>query len=79
MNRRRVVNEFNRLFLTGRITDALQSLSGCHNQKLQSLSISGMNTVNIMGGFFIIPLQRRRVLTTKKSPAPDIVFSKSKK
>jgi hypothetical protein len=62
MKRRRVVNEFNRLFFTGRINDAIQRLSGCpnqHNQKLQSFSFSGMNTVNIMGEFLVDPLQRR--------------------
>jgi len=59
MKRRRVVNEFNRLFFTGRINDAIRRLSGCPNQQLQSFSFSGMNTANITGGFLADPLQRR--------------------
>jgi hypothetical protein len=51
MKRRRVVNEFNRVFFTGRINDAIRRLSGCHNQQLQSFSFSGMNIMNIMDGF----------------------------
>jgi len=62
MKRRRVVNEFNRLFFTGRINDAIRRLSGCpnqHNQQLKSFSFSGMNIINTMDKFLVDPLQRR--------------------
>jgi hypothetical protein len=54
------------LFFTGRINDAIQRLSGCHNQQLKSFSFSGMNMMDTMDKFLVDPLQREGVLMSAK-------------
>ena len=54
----RVLNEVNRLF-TGRITDTIELLSGCHNLPLQCFSFSGMNVMDITNEYLVDLSQRR--------------------